>query len=444
MNGWPKNADGTTDWDTVFDDPSNGLIPLVKKATTLDALRAIAGLVIEQLFTRKADGAYRSAYSSALDSIIPFDGLAEDKDFDAVSAEVAALLATIRDERKRKAAEYLRKKAEEEAKSEEERRDEPTEHPVEVPEPEPAPEPAPQVEEPVIEPDSVIAARMFAEAFVRYYQARLRAYQAGFAPNTFKGIKAPYILSNVFESHFMKVLNLHFLPTLIERCHGLMHRATETEAEKREAFFQDAFTNKKSRQEIWARWQMVWDDVLETKDIPPKPENDKEEKGGLLGSLTKITKKKSPSWQQDEMTLSEWKTLAKEIKADNRKAELAWSTLTEENESYDPPEEEDKVILKELFGRSPEAITKQRTAIRQIFEQGGSFAQGFDNYMRKTRSVDASMLALCYERPDLFFGKKAQLFSVMSGYDDSAKNTLFRLTWRYHGKRAEDERKKIA
>lgn len=100
--------------------------------------------------------------------------------------------------------------------------------------------------------------------------------------------------------------------------------------------------------------------------------------------------------------------------------------------------------LKELFGRSPEAIANQRKAIRQIFEQGGNFAQAFDAYMRKTRAIDASLLATCYERPDIFFGKNAQLYTVMSGYDDSSRDKIFRLTWRYHGERAKRERRAIA
>ena len=450
MNGWPKNADGTTDWDAVFDAPENGLIPLIKQASTLDALRTIAGLVIDRLFTRKKDGPYRSAYSAALDTLLPLDGLEEGKDFDTALSEVVALFATIREERKRKAAEYIaRKKAEEEAEesnaTDDERRDEPTGHPdvVEFPDGDPVTEHEPEEPEQVSETDAVVVGRLFAEAFMRYYQVRLRAFRAGFDSSVFKGGKAPFILSEEFEGKFLKILNQHFLPLLIERNYGLMHRATETAPDKREAFFENVFTNKKQRQELWSRWQLVWDDVLMERNIPPKPEG-KEEKGGLLGSLGKLAQQKQPSWKKNELTLPEWKEQVKEIKAHNRKLEKLWAELTEEGETYDPPEKPDMATLKELFGRSPEAIGNQRKAIRQIFEQGGNFAQAFDAYMRKTRAIDASLLATCYERPDIFFGKNAQLYTVMSGYDDSTRDKIFRLTWRYHGERAKRERRAIA
>jgi len=452
MHGWPKNANGTTNWDVVFDDPNNGLIPLIKQANTAETLRAVAGLVIEQLFTRRQDDAYRTAYGGVLDTLIPLDGIEEGKSFQGVKAEVAALMATIRDERKRKAAEYIAKKqAEEAAEAAEQerqaaadvelgqdRRDEPSDA-LELPE-----ESEEDDLEPIDETDAAVVARLFSEAFLRYYQDRFKAFRAGFTDEVFQGAKAPYILSIDFEEHFLRLLNLHFLPELINRCHGLMHRATETSPDKREAFFADSFTNKRSRQELWSRWQLLWDDVLETQDIPPRPEDDGN-KNGLLGSLSKLAQKnqkKSPGWRKEELTLPEWKEKAKEIKENNRKVKVVRAALLEEGETYDPPEEVDLQLLKELFGRSPEAITKQKRAIRQIFEQGGNYAQGFDSYMRKTRSIDPSLLSVCYERPDIFFGPKAQLYNAMSGYDDSAKSSLFRLTWRYHGARAEAERKK--
>ena len=106
---WPKNADGTTNWDEVFEAPAQGLIPLIDLAQTLDTLRSVSSLVIEKLFTRGRDAQHRRAYAIVLDGLLPLDGLEEGKDFNGVKAEVIALMRHIKEERKKKAAEFLAK-----------------------------------------------------------------------------------------------------------------------------------------------------------------------------------------------------------------------------------------------------------------------------------------------------------------------------------------------
>jgi len=52
---WPTTADGTTDWERVFEDPSDGLIVLACRSETPDQLKTMTLIILRQLFKRKND-----------------------------------------------------------------------------------------------------------------------------------------------------------------------------------------------------------------------------------------------------------------------------------------------------------------------------------------------------------------------------------------------------
>ena len=116
----PKTADGTADWETIFEDPANGLIPLVARAHTMDGLKACATLVINQLFTRKNDAAERDRLNAMLAKLMA--GAEAEGGVDAARAGIIGLLRSIKQERLLKAAAYVAKKRAKPEAGERERR----------------------------------------------------------------------------------------------------------------------------------------------------------------------------------------------------------------------------------------------------------------------------------------------------------------------------------
>ena len=106
--GWPKTADGVTDWEQVFEDPEHGFVALVDKAETVDVLKQCATVVIQQLFTRKGDEVERDRATNLLERVTDSDAIAAE--LGAKKRLVSSLLRNIKGERLEKAEEYLRRK----------------------------------------------------------------------------------------------------------------------------------------------------------------------------------------------------------------------------------------------------------------------------------------------------------------------------------------------
>lgn len=107
QSAWPRTPDGTTDWEYVFEDPSSGFIPLISQVQSPEALTMGATVVLEKLFTRKNDVDERTLLIAQLNRITGTEKSIEDK-----IAYVAKLMRGVKDERMRKARDYVaRKKA---------------------------------------------------------------------------------------------------------------------------------------------------------------------------------------------------------------------------------------------------------------------------------------------------------------------------------------------
>lgn len=107
--GLPKKPDGTTDWDIVFDDPDVGLIALIGRVTSADALQQCGLLMIKRLFTRKNDELDVARFTNELNKTISFAGAVGD--LDEIKAEVIVMLQRIKAIRVAKARSYLEEKA---------------------------------------------------------------------------------------------------------------------------------------------------------------------------------------------------------------------------------------------------------------------------------------------------------------------------------------------
>jgi hypothetical protein len=99
--GFPKNPDGTIDWEIVFEAPDTGFLVLVQQAKSLDGLSACTRVIIDQLFTRKNDEPERARLYQELDGL-----LARAEGVDTARASIVRLLRAIKQERLLKAAAY--------------------------------------------------------------------------------------------------------------------------------------------------------------------------------------------------------------------------------------------------------------------------------------------------------------------------------------------------
>ena len=102
---WPKTPDGTTDWQYVFEDPAAGFIPLIAQAQSADALKMIATVILQKLFSRKNDIDELHLHIAHLGSIIEAGGAIE-----SMLAQVSGLMREIKDERIEKARVYVERK----------------------------------------------------------------------------------------------------------------------------------------------------------------------------------------------------------------------------------------------------------------------------------------------------------------------------------------------
>ena len=67
---WPRQDNGTVDWALVFEDTDTGLIPYLKSAKSLVAVGQCAHVIVQSLFIREGDTAYRMSFNAAIDEVI--------------------------------------------------------------------------------------------------------------------------------------------------------------------------------------------------------------------------------------------------------------------------------------------------------------------------------------------------------------------------------------
>lgn len=105
---WPKTPGGTTDWEAVFEDAETGLIPLIAQAQSASALRECVIVVIQKLFTRKSDPPEVERFIAEITRLIPEETKTEN--LALVSEAVTGILRSIKEDRRKKAAEFERHK----------------------------------------------------------------------------------------------------------------------------------------------------------------------------------------------------------------------------------------------------------------------------------------------------------------------------------------------
>lgn len=105
---WPQTPDGTIDWETVFEDPETGLIPVLSQANNKEILHKVTVTVIKQLFTRKNDEIEVQRFLKELDVIL--GETAGSEDLPKMQDAILNLMRRIKSGRVEKAAAYVAEK----------------------------------------------------------------------------------------------------------------------------------------------------------------------------------------------------------------------------------------------------------------------------------------------------------------------------------------------
>ena len=108
-SAWPQSVDGTTDWQLLFEEEETGLIALTVACSTPEQLKQQTEAIIEAIFTRKKDASIIAKVRSYLDKLIP-DNAAPER-LPVMHSGVAQMLRKVKDDRIKKAAAFVEKKA---------------------------------------------------------------------------------------------------------------------------------------------------------------------------------------------------------------------------------------------------------------------------------------------------------------------------------------------
>lgn len=378
---WPQNPSGGIDWETVFEHPDSGLIPLVCLSNTPKKLQAVTTLLVEQLFLRDGDAQIRKDYRMHLAEIFGAEAA-----LDELKDSAATFLRAIKNERIARAG--VRRDG-----AEDETDDKPPERPTE---------------------------EIFASLVRDYIRARFDALTADLDVSVFGNDKPPFILSPKFAGHFLDCVETHFMPQILERNRGMIVRTETQSPAAREDYLTEQMGDQKFRATFVKIWTDIWKDLTHVKALPPKPE---EPETGLLERFMamRAPKPKRPG----AMTLEEWEMVA----AANEQAKQIWAEIIATDESYLAPRDDDNRMLMNLLGRTPGNIQSQIAAISQIVVQGGS-QQAFDSY-QSGRDLDLALLVASYRHPDVMLGSDGFTARALAGFPPAMRRERYPLVSRY-------------
>jgi len=103
---WPKTADGTTDWEAVFEDPTIGFISLVSRTQSPAMAEKTATVIIQKLFTRRNDLDLCKQNIHRLGTIVA----THKDDLARIHEDVAVLMREVKNERIELARVFIERK----------------------------------------------------------------------------------------------------------------------------------------------------------------------------------------------------------------------------------------------------------------------------------------------------------------------------------------------
>lgn len=394
-SSWPRTSDGTIDWESVFEDQENGLIPVISTAKTPEGLVNCAAAITETLFSRKSDEDIRAGYTQNLAGI----SLKNAFDMNVLREQIIGYLRDIKEDRTKRAADWVSHKSQR------------------------------SNSDPILNQASTLTDKteiLFQEAFCEYLQRRFRVMVDNIPQVPFNGKKLPFIVSSEFSSRFMNLVRVKFIPEIIPRCRHIISYAQQRPLEERAAFFHEKLADPITKKEFNDVWDFTWDNLMCEEPIPTKP---KIEEKGMLKSLVKAVKAMGEA-DDDVYTIEDWKKDAKAAKFQRRAARANWALLSAPSDDFDPPIIDDIGLLKSMFSRPAGGLRDQIAALRQISQQAENIGKAFDDYS-KGKDLQLSLLAASYQHPDIFLEDRMILKKVLRGLTKSNRKMVYPLICRY-------------
>jgi len=260
---------------------------------------------------------------------------------------------------------------------------------------------------------------IFADMVWDWVSLRLKIIAFGVNQDRGEGDPLPFMLSNLFMARFERVLRQLVIPKMIQRSAGIINQMSEKPPEEEQKkFLIQCFNDRKSRLVLWEAWQAAWELTMTPQHLPPKPKPIIPARG-----LMALLKKRKP--ENTGLTEEQWAKQVKKVENGNKVSEKAWAHMQGDGKEYISPDKEDGKMLVDFFGRSINALKEQMTAIRQIVAQGGNIAKTFDLFQQK-KNVNLSLLAVCYQSPEIFLQGNQALKDIMRGQSPKAFSLIAR------------------
>lgn len=403
-SSWPRTTEGTIDWEVVFEHPENGLIPAISAAQKTDTLIDCAAVVTQTLFSRASDEDIRAKYTGELASIAinntgePLDTLLE---------HITDFLRNIKEDRIQRAAEWIIHKAQRNAASAMLVNSED--------------ESAEQLKRANRDETELLFEDLFCDAV----DQRFQVLWGGVDQKPMDGRKIPFILAAEFALRMQIVIRKEFMPLLIPKCRHIISAAQRVPADGREQFIRDKLADEVVRKELWDVWKYTWRHAMQEPELPKKPKTTEK---GMFNSLVKAVQAIGES--DESYSLEDWEEDVETTKLHQAAVRDIWISLMAPSQIFEPPEEEDKLLLMNMFAKTPGGMRDQISALRQISEQSDRVGQAFDVYA-KGKDLQLPLLAISHQFPEKFLQGKMILKDMLGGMSKKDKQMDLPLVVRY-------------
>lgn len=434
------------DWEAIFEHPERGIIALVSRSKSADAIGKAADLIVSTLFSRAGDGDRRQAFGALLKDMA-YESKTGENSFELARHRIITLLRGIKQERisRAKAADAEHAEAGgESATGSEQRRQDPEiigDSGIAVDAPwrafsmpsddEDKPEDGSSKSQSPMHRQlmALPAAGSIEEAFIQVFEVSLRerfwVLQHGGQSVASVG-RRPFLLSPAFVDRYLDVVRAAVMPLVVPRCRSILDAAANHAPEKWRQAFVEMFMQREERILLWEAWQSAWLATTAQSPLPPKPD---------VGRQTAMAKDVRPGDGSAPQSIEAWRAETDLIKRQNARSAAVWNEFTAFADDFHAPLDEDNRLLMELFGRSAGGLLEQINALLQIANNQDNASRLFETYQRG-KAIDTALLAACYQYPAIFLdGSRPALGVLVRGFGRRRRLESLPLTSRYLGDR---------
>lgn len=395
---WPRTRDGTIDWEMVFEDPENGLLPAISLAQKPEMLIDCAAIITEALFSRSSDENVRAGYTGKLASIAINNS---NEAFEVVLAQIIVFLRSIKDDRIQRATDWVRHKANRSASV------------------------VSADDDGLSEQENTDPEHLFTEIFCDILDISYRTLWTGVPQQPIDNRKIPFVLAADFALRMQKVVRSEFMPIILPKCRHIVSAAKRIKEDDRENFLRAKMADDNVRRELLDVWKSTWQNVMLEAVTPKKP---KIEKKGVLKSLVKAVQSLSDVEQEDVMEA--WREEVEIAQMQQETVRDIWAALTAPSPVFEVPRESDQTVLMNVFTTRPGGIRDQISAIGQIAEQSSRIGQAYDTYS-DGKDLQLPLLSISYQNPDKFLKDEMILRDMLRGMGENDKKLALPLIVRY-------------